>query len=322
MITAEGPDQQAQGENRGRVAFLWDLDKPLILSTYGPNERARLIGDHRTIVLENALNHSYPTIRVQRALAVTYPSRSEVIIENLYVSEWELGGIWMFRTAHVTIQNNVFDRIGTRYFPEEQYILEPAGHLIYTGGVIYPKNSTDIAILRNSIQNCHNRRDDDLLIGDLHVFYISRASNVRIEDNDIAGTSGPPVKLKHNCRAVNVTGNRFLYAAPSIVSDRQVVQQGFIRIPCKDLVNDCPSDTTIADNTFYYPYCWTSGAACHAERAVPYSGQYFEGYSFADRCSDRCWLASTPTDGPYCREMCRGIQLLGNEFRLEYRESR
>ncbi len=315
-LNVSSTPQQAESEDFNRAAFLWDLDKPLILSNYGTKAYPIIRSQQKYFAKDNGSDTNYKTIKTQIAIAVTAPSKQPVVIENIYLLEWEISAIWIYRTTNITIRNLIINKTGTLYFPEERYLLKEPNHLIYAAGVIYPKNSSNIKIYNNSIRNSHNRNDSYGLTGDLHVFYLSKVSDVNIFNNNVKWTSGPPIKIRHNSKNITIESNEFMYASPSKISDKHVEQQGFIRIPCKNLDTSCPMNVRIQNNKFHHPWCW--GANCNNQKALRYSGQYFDEYS--SRCSDRCWLSSNDGMASYCQTNCRGIQLLNNDFVLEWKQ--
>ncbi|TWU32826.1 right-handed parallel beta-helix repeat-containing protein [Novipirellula artificiosorum] len=217
-------------------AFVWDIDKPLKISTYGSEDKARLSG-------AGYFHHSGGP---GQAILIVEPSSKDVLIENLLFEMWELGTIMTFNTENVHIRNVKIDKVGPYYFPEEQ----TSG--IFCAGVLYPKNSTRILIEDVVMTNCHNNYEQ---VGELHGFYCTRLNHSEIRNCFLQNISGSPFKFRrkdaNNCY---IHGNQCYYTGVSTQTPNQV-QFGFLRYS-GDPGGNCPYALTFENNIFHYPYCW------------------------------------------------------------------
>lgn len=239
------------GDDENTFAFVWDIDKPLTISTYGSPQKAHLYGGRHT-------HEGGPT----RGIMVIGPSTQPVLIENLYFEMWEIGTIMIFESEDVTVRNCRIDKIGPYYFPDEQV---PG---VYVAGVIYPKNSTRVLIENIVMTNCHNNYSE---VGALHGFYCTRLSHSEIRNCYLKNISGSPFKFRraaaNNCY---VHDNECYYTGVSTQTPNQV-QFGFLRYS-GDERDGCPYALTFENNTFHYPYCWSEyGEDCRKAKAVKYS---------------------------------------------------
>lgn len=256
---------------RYRSAFIWDIDKPLLFSSYG-NDKLAVLGPgtatsttSQTVVDPNAL---------QTAICVCYPCKQSVIIENLYIKHWELGGIFPFKylpttaSNKLTIRNNVFEEIGTMFFPEEKFLQPGESYTIYAADVIQPRTSNNIVISDNIFKNTGNYFDSEhttpFLMDSFHVFYMGNGHDVTIENNIIISTGGPPVKAKYaGSYNILVKNNTFLYTSPS--EQINTVQEGFIRCLENAYIQ-------VENNQFYCPYVWPQYENPETAVAVQSSG--------------------------------------------------
>ncbi|HPI73380.1 MAG TPA: hypothetical protein PLZ01_08230, partial [bacterium] len=225
---------------RNTFAFVWDIDRSLLLSTYGGKERALLYSGRYT-------HQGGP----QAAIAVTSPSRQPVVIKNLHFKRWQVSALFAYETQNISFIDNVVEEIGTLYFPDEQT------EGIYGAGAIYPKNSTQILIKGNYVRDVHNQFDR---LDEMHVFYFTRLSHAEVCDNIIINASGPPLKFRRSqTQNIHVHDNAFYYTGPSQALNR--VQEGWVRYS-GDADEGCPSSLIIERNQFYYPYCWPEREIC------------------------------------------------------------
>ncbi len=225
---------------RNTFAFVWDLDRPLLLSTYGGKERAMLYSGRYT-------HQGGP----QAAIAVTSPSRQPVVIKNLHFKRWQVSALFTYETQNISFIDNVVEEIGTLYFPDEQTAD------IYGAGAIYPKNSSQILIKGNYVRDVHNQFDR---LDEMHVFYFTRLSHAEVCDNIIINASGPPLKFRRSqTQDIHVHDNAFYYTGPSQALNR--VQEGWVRYS-GDAEEGCPTALLIERNQFYYPYCWPDRESC------------------------------------------------------------
>lgn len=236
------------GDDQTTFAFVWDIDKPLTISTYGSAEKARLYG-------AGYYTHSGGP---GQAILIIEPSTQDVLIENLFFEMWELGTIMVFESEDVHIRNIKIDKVGPYYFPEEQ---TPG---VYCAGVIYPKNSTRILIENVVMTNCHNNYEQ---VGDLHGFYCTRLSYSEIRNCFLQNISGSPFKFRR--REANndyVHDNQCYYTGVSTQTPGQV-QFGFLRYS-GDPGGNCPYALVFENNIFHYPYVWIDREDPQTARAV------------------------------------------------------
>jgi hypothetical protein len=263
---------------RNTFAFVWDIDRPLLISTYGGKERALLYGGKYT-------HEGGP----QAALAVTSPSRQAVVIQNLHFKRWQVCGLFTYETQNVSFINNVVEEIGTLYFPDEK---TPD---IYGAGAIYPKNSSQVLIKGNYVRNIHNQFDR---LDEMHVFYFTRLSQAEVSDNIIINASGPPLKFRRSqTQDIYVHDNAFYYTGPAQSLNR--VQEGWVRYS-GDAEEGCPSALFIERNKFYYPYCWQDRETCQS--------------AVASRCS----ISNPGVCGADACDKEERIRWLDNDFRYTW----
>ena len=74
-------------DSRKMFAFIWDINKPCLISTYGPEEKARLIGGKPE-------SEGGPT----HGLLVVDPSSKKVLIENLHIEMFQMGAIFVAKS--------------------------------------------------------------------------------------------------------------------------------------------------------------------------------------------------------------------------------
>ncbi|MBU2491701.1 MAG: T9SS type A sorting domain-containing protein [Bacteroidetes bacterium] len=224
------------GDDRTTFAFIWDINKELLISTYGSDEKAKLDGTGYF------LHDGGPGA----AILVIEPSKQNVIIENLYFEMWIESTIMLFETEDVILRNIKINKIGPYYFPDEK----TTG--VYCAGVVYPKNSTRVLIENIEMTNCHNNFEE---LDDLHGFYCTRLNNSEIRNCYLANISGSPFKFRRSqANNVYVHDNECYYTGVSTQTDNQV-QFGFLRYS-GDPGGNCPYALTFENNIFHYPYLW------------------------------------------------------------------
>lgn len=249
---------------RDTFVFIWDIDRPLRLSTYGPDERAVLQGGAYT-------HEGGPS----NAIAVTQPSSQAVTISNLHIRQFQVGAIFTYKTQNVTITGNRTDRIGTLYFPDEQ---TPG---IYGAGVIYPKNSSNVIVSHNLIENSHNEFET---LEALHALYMTRLSDSEISHNIIINASGPPLKFRRSqSNNIHVHDNELYWSGPS--TQLEQTQRGWVRYS-GDADDGCPYDLLLEDNLFHYPYCWGGDTEDCATAEADLCSISNEGVCGSDACSN------------------------------------
>ena len=268
------------GHDKTTFAFVWDVNKPLKISTYGSAEKARLYG-------AGYYAHSGGP---GQAILIIDPSSKDVLIENLFFEMWELGTIMVFESKDVHIRNIKIDKVGPYYFPEEQ---TPG---IYCAGVIYPKNSTRILIEDVVMTNCHNNYNE---IGALHGFYCTRLSHSEIRNCYLANISGSPFKFRrrqaNNCY---VHDNQCYYTGVSTQTPNQV-QYGFVRYS-GDPGGDCPYALVFENNIFHYPYCWVGRENPQTAMAV------------------RCTVSNETSCGSDACSNPERIEWINNDFKFQW----
>ncbi len=249
-FTPVGVDLYGNGKEN-TFAFVWDIDRRLSISTFGPPEKAHLYGGR----------HTHEGGPVQAILIIS-PSTQEILIENLFFEMWEVGTIMLFDTEDVHIRNIKIDKIGPYYFPNEK----TKG--VYCAGVVYPKNSTRVLIEEIYMTNCHNNYEN---LGALHGFYCTRLNHSEIRNCYLKNVSGSAFKFRRSpANHVYVHDNECYYTGVSTQTPGQV-QFGFVRYS-GDENEGCPYALVIENNIFHYPFCWSErGEDCTTAEAVQYS---------------------------------------------------
>lgn len=239
-------------------AFVWDIDKPLTLSTYGPYEKATLYGGYYA--------HNGGPVA---AIAIQEGSTQEVLIENLAFEMWEEGAIILEETEDVTIRNVSIDKTGTHYFTDE----EDRG--AFMQAPIYPQAAKRVLIEHVEITDAHNWRGDR---GGLHGFYCTRMGDLEIRNCLLVNISGSAFKIRRQPRDrssnnIHIHDNACYYTGlSSHVPEEESYQPGFLRYSgetYKDGAANCPTGVVIENNIFHYPFCWDSeGEDCRTATAM------------------------------------------------------
>lgn len=228
-------------------AFIWDVNKELTISTYGSGENAVLYGGFYK-------HNNEPTI----AILIIDPSKKPVLVENITFEMWEESTLVLYETKNVTARNIEVHKAGTYFFTDE---LADA----FLPGVIYPKNCRNVLIEDVVMTEGHNVRGDR---GGLHGFYCTRLGDSEIRNVFMANVSGSVLKVRrepYGRGANNLYFHNFetYYTGLSVTTgnpeeDQQV---GFLRLS-GEFYNDgspnCPSQITIANSIFHYPFCWNN----------------------------------------------------------------
>ncbi len=233
--------------------FVWNINRKLKFSTYGPAEKAHLLGSkHR--------HEGGPT----QGLLVIGPSEQDVLIENLFFEMWQEGAIMVYETEDVHIRDIKINKIGTYYFPGEQTPRNSSSYP-YTAGVIYPKNSTRILMEHIEMTNCHNIFED---VTNLHGFYGTRLNESEIRNCYLKNVSGSPFKFRRSqANNVYIHDNEAYYTGHTEFEDSWA-QPGFLRYS-GDPGGDCPYALTFENNVFHYPFCWSEyGENCDTAEAI------------------------------------------------------
>ena len=274
-----GVDLYGNGK-KNTYAFVWNIDKKLTISTYGPSEKAHLYGG----------KHTHEGGPVQAILIIS-PSSKEVLIENLYFEMWEVGTIMLFETEDIHIRNIKIDKVGPYFFPEEKI------EGVYCAGVVYPKNSTRVLIEDIVMTNCHNNYGE---LGALHGFYCTRLNHSEIRNCYLKNVSGSPFKFRRSpANNVYVHNNKCYYTGVSAQTPDQV-QFGFVRYS-GDKKEGCPHSLVFENNIFHYPYCWSElGEDCTNAKAVKYS------------------ISNTTVCGKDACEKPENIKWINNDFKYQW----
>ncbi|MBP2831647.1 T9SS type A sorting domain-containing protein [Aquimarina sp. U1-2] len=234
-----------------QFAFVWDIDKELTISTYGSTRFARLDG------AQYDYSDGEPTV----AICIIEPSSKKVVIENLFIENFQEGTIRTHDTENVTIRNIDVNNIGTRFHPDPNNSADPgADGYPYVAGVIYPKNSNNVLIENIVMTNCHNIFVDS---DGLHGFYATRLSNSTIRNVYMRNVSGSPIKTARRA-ANNITFSEFKCywtGTTNTHGSDELVQPGFYRLSSKS-GDGCPTNNVIENSTFWYPYCWSEYEDC------------------------------------------------------------
>jgi hypothetical protein len=269
------------GHDKTTFAFIWDINKELLISTYGSDEKAKLDGTGYY------LHNGGPGAEI----LVIEPSKQNVIIENLFFEMWIESTIMLFETEDVIIRNIQINKIGPYYFPEEK---TPG---VYCAGVVYPKNSTRILIERVEMTNCHNNFNE---LDDLHGFYCTRLNQSEIRNCYLANISGSPFKFRRSqANNVYVHDNECYYTGVSTQTKDQI-QFGFLRYS-GDPGGDCPYALTFENNIFHYPYIW------------PEYGENPET-AYAIKCS----ISNETSCGSDACDDSTKVKWINNDFKFEW----
>ncbi|GEM_PF-5377223 len=249
---------QSEFDGNRVSAFIWDVDKRLTISTYGSSENAILYGGFYK-------HNNEPVI----AILIIEPSAQPVLIENITFEMWEESTLVIFETENVTARNLEVHNVGTYYFTDE---LADA----FMPAMIYPKNSKNVLIDGVVMSEGHNIRGAR---GGLHGFYCTRLGDSEIRNVVMTNVSGSALKVRrepHGRRPNNILFDNIeaYYTGLSVTTgnpeeDQQV---GFLRLS-GEFYNDgspnCPSQITITNSIFHYPFCWDSeGEDCQLAEAT------------------------------------------------------
>ncbi len=240
-------DSRVDEESLKNFAFIWDLDKELFLGAYGTGKA--ILGQ------EGNAGKGF----AQAAIAILGATK-KVTISGLYFRKWQTNAIFVKYAKNVEIKENIFENIGTKYFPTESN-----NELYYAPAVIYLKDSEGILAKNNEFKNIHNIEKDS---AKLHIFYITRVKNSNIFNNFIIYASGPPLKFRSTTTGITVESNKFYYTGDVAGS-----QPGWVRVSKDSSSGECPSDITIKGNIFHYPWnkgtiekCSTNDCSCNVVR--------------------------------------------------------
>ncbi|MEQ9296941.1 MAG: T9SS type A sorting domain-containing protein [Cyclobacteriaceae bacterium] len=240
-------------------AFIWDIDKELTISTYGAEENAILYGGFYK-------HNNEPVI----AILIIEPSEQPVLIENITFEMWEESTLVIFETENVTARNLEVHKAGTYFFTDE--LNENA----FAPAVIYPKNSKNVLIDGVVMTEGHNVRGTR---GGLHGFYCTRLGDSEIRNVLMVNVSGSALKVRREANGRvpnNLLFDNFeaYYTGLSVTTgnpdeDQQV---GFLRLSGEfynDGTANCPSQITITNSIFHYPFCWDNeGEDCQLAEAA------------------------------------------------------
>ena len=245
---AEGVEFYGNGKY-DYFGFVWDIDKPLTLSTYGSKEKAHLIGT----------GYTHGKREPTTPILVNQPSKQNVVIENLFIEMWQTGAIRVMRSQNVHIRNIKINKIGTYFIPDD--VIKPEDkNYPYVAGVIYPKNSTNILIEKIVMTNCHNNFPES---DALHGFYCTRLSNSEIRDVYIKNVSGSPFKVRRGlAKNIYIHNVKAYYTGTTNTHESEDLNQpGFLRFSGgpKD---GCPENIIFENCVFWYPYCWSDKEDC------------------------------------------------------------
>lgn len=253
--------------------FVWDIDKPLVLSTYGSKKKAVLNGSKYTKGKKEAT----------MPILVYQPSSQKVLIENLFIKMWQKGAIMVMESKNVHIRNIKIDSIGTVFIPDD--VLTPEGNNYpYVAGVIYPKNSSNLLIENIAMTNCHNIFPSS---DALHGFYCTRLNNSEIRNVYMKNVSGSPLKFRRAAaNNVYVHNMQCYYSGTTNThGSDELDQPGFIRYS-GDPKSGCPYNIVIENCTFWYPYCWSYKEDCSKASTQPCSMSNAKLCGGANACFD------------------------------------
>ncbi|MFA4871471.1 MAG: right-handed parallel beta-helix repeat-containing protein [Patescibacteria group bacterium] len=263
-----------ENDAKSKYAFVWDLNKPLVMSSYGTGKA--IIRQKDTSMPPSALLIVGPDTK-------TY--NTEVKIQKLQFEKWQARVISIRYRSNVKIVNNVIDSVGTKFLGDEGTSGNGDSDRIYGDGIIYPKDSDNLIFDGNIMTNMiNNTNGSDNKYDDVHAFYLTRVSNVTISNNTIKNTSGSAIKPSKGSSDIRILNNILSYVAP-YVGQGSYDQLGFIRL---DGDSGCPSNITAQNNIFNYPYC--TGSSCSGNKKAQLCSQV--------HCSGSCssninWVNNT-----------------------------
>ncbi|MGD8782505.1 MAG: T9SS type A sorting domain-containing protein [Ignavibacteria bacterium] len=269
-------------KDRNQYAMIWDINRHLILSTYGSNEKAVWYSGKYTY-------EGGP----QTAIVVNGTSAT-VVIQNMHFKRWQCSAIMVYKANNVSIINNTVEEIGSLYFPDEKSTMSD-GSPLYAAGAIYPKNSSNILIKGNYLKNLHNEWGT---LSQLHAFYMTRLANSEVSNNVIVNASGPPLKVRRSgANNIYIHDNEFYYTSSS--KQINATQQGFLRYS-GDADEGCPYNITIEKNKFYYPFVWEDKENAQTAVALKYS------------------ISNTTVCGSNACEDTSKVKWINNDFRFNW----
>lgn len=220
-------------------AFVWKIDKPLVVSSYGFG---------RAIVRSTGVAPS--AFLLSGNVARHFPAPVE--IKNLQFEKWQARVISISGRSNVKVLNNVVENVGTKYLGDNGTANNADGSRIYGDGVFYPKDSDHLLFDGNVMRNMvNNTGGKDNKFDDIHAFYLTRVTNVEISNNLIENDSGPMLKPSKGSSDINIHNNKLIGSGP-YQGQGSYDQLGFLRL---DGASGCPSGITIANNELSYPYC-------------------------------------------------------------------
>lgn len=301
------PKETAQSDGSGKIIFHWRVNRALTLTTYGGSDRANIVG------LESYTQEDHPehglilSANAQVAIAITRPCTSVAVnVSNIRVSNFQIGAFHIYGSNDVTVENCVFDSIGTLFYPGEE---NPD---IYASGAFYPKYAARIICRDCTFSNIHNERGGNRE-DDLHVFYMQKCNNITIEDCLIEdASSGGVIKFDDESHTAWVTGNTVNRGGLSV--EEGGAQYGFIRITAGGSEDSgTPHTIEFTNNTFSKLYCIAAETAgsCSGQTGEKWSGEYFDDF---EATAGDCWDDDVVVKTNDCATNSRGITFTGNTW--------
>ncbi|WP_016954386.1 right-handed parallel beta-helix repeat-containing protein [Catenovulum agarivorans] len=248
-MTSVRLDKRLQAVKKEKFAFIWDLNRHLLMGTYG-NDSLAIIGNGGYVKDNQASS----------AIGVDGNCKKTVIFDNLHFKRWQIYPFYLYGYRPTTgnaliIQDCVFTENGSYYFPDETTIVNKLP--IFGGAIIQVRRSDDVIIANNIMKDNHiapyyEKKTGGNVYDRYHAFYIADATRTRVLDNTIMNTSGSPVKIRYESRDVRVSNNAFYYAGTSTRTN--IVQQGWLRFSGESNPKKRPQECSVTGNVFYGPF--------------------------------------------------------------------
>ncbi|MCX6712929.1 MAG: peptidoglycan-binding domain-containing protein [Candidatus Vogelbacteria bacterium] len=269
-----GEQHPAETSANSRYAFIWKINKPLVMTSYGFGRailRSLGVAPSALLLVGNKTRH------------FTAP----VEIKNLQFEKWQARVISISGWSGVKVLDNVVDSVGTKYLGDGGTANNADGPRIYGDGVFYPKDSDHLLFDGNVMRNMvNNTGGKDNKYDDIHAFYLTRVTDVEISNNLIENCSGPMIKPSKGSSNIDIHNNKLIGSGP-YQGQSSYDQLGFVRL---DGDSGCPSGIVIANNEMSYPYC--VGSSCAGKIAPRCSQVKCSGF-----CSNPASVATRTVNG-------------------------
>jgi hypothetical protein len=164
---------------------------------------------------------------------------SNIILQRIKVKNY-VNGVFISNASNVTVNSMVFENIGTAF---NDNIPVNADGVPAWGGFssLMTDISTGIKITQNTFKDCYNK-DNPLWF---HAVYLKSTVNSYVTTNVMDMISGDPIRLRHECNNVRISGNTIQNSGMAPITTFE--QAGL----------ECPSTGIKASSNFYgmmFPY--------------------------------------------------------------------